>query len=262
MSRHLEAENLCVFTGEAFLLAPRELPQNWAEAGCRGHVAHLLRQVPVRLCTRLWWGEFLGRSGDTGSSERPFLKPDLRRWLRAERDRIPVAERQRRSVLAAEHAIGSGLLDSVELLGAYCAFRSEADASDVYAWHTHRNGALAFPRVTSEGLRWHRVDDMASLRPSPPWQIREPVVGEHPEVSLDDIDGWIVPGLGFTQDCLRIGYGRGHYDRVLAGAPGRISIGFAFRIQVVETLPQEPHDQVLTAVATEDGVFRRPPPAP
>ena len=63
MPRLLEAENLCVFTGEAFLLAPRELPQKWAEAGCRGHVAHLLRQVPVSLRTRLWRGELFGELG-------------------------------------------------------------------------------------------------------------------------------------------------------------------------------------------------------
>lgn len=50
------------FFRETFLLAPRELPQNGAEAGRRDYVTHLLRQVPTRLPTRPWRGFFLNRA--------------------------------------------------------------------------------------------------------------------------------------------------------------------------------------------------------
>lgn len=61
--------NQCFFQREAFLLAPRGLPLSWAEAGCRGHATHLLRQVPTARPTRPRRGFFLGGP----SSARPSL---------------------------------------------------------------------------------------------------------------------------------------------------------------------------------------------
>lgn len=64
-------------------------------------------------------------------------------------------------------------------------------------------------------------------------------------------DVLLVPLLAFTRAGARLGYGAGHYDRYLA-AHGGVAIGVAFAAQEVATLPVEPHDVPLHAVATED----------
>jgi 5-formyltetrahydrofolate cyclo-ligase len=82
-----------------------------------------------------------------------------------------------------------------------------------------------------------------------PMNILEPAEAELVEPS--DIAVWIVPGLVFTQDGKRIGYGGGWYDRLLAGAKSSVKIGVAHEFQIVDDLPHEPHDIQLTCVVTD-----------
>ena len=62
---------------------------------------------------------------------------------------------------------------------------------------------------------------------------------------------WIVPGLAFTQEGGRLGYGGGWYDRMLAeAAPDAQIIGVAYPFQIVDELPVEPHDVRLHRVVS------------
>jgi len=62
-------------------------------------------------------------------------------------------------------------------------------------------------------------------------------------VPLDDIDVIIVPGIIFDRNNMRMGRGRGYYDRFLCRLPHHSkTIGLAFDFQVVENLPVDPHD--------------------
>ncbi len=68
---------------------------------------------------------------------------------------------------------------------------------------------------------------------------------EHPE----RVDLWICPGLAFTRDGKRIGFGGGWYDRFLAQArPDALKLGVAYPWQVVADLPEEPTDIRLDGV--------------
>jgi 5-formyltetrahydrofolate cyclo-ligase len=66
----------------------------------------------------------------------------------------------------------------------------------------------------------------------------------------------LVPLLAFDRDGYRLGYGGGHYDRVIATLrpAGTLAVGLAFAGQEVETVPRGPHDQRLDAVLCETGV--------
>ena len=64
----------------------------------------------------------------------------------------------------------------------------------------------------------------------------------------------VVPGLGFTANGERLGYGKGFYDRWLATHPSACRIGFAYAAQVLTALPGEAHDERLDLLVTEDGI--------
>ena len=84
------------------------------------------------------------------------------------------------------------------------------------------------------------IASVESLRRGP-MNILEPAEAEI--VSPSEVAAWIVPGLAFTRDGRRLGYGGGWYDRLLASArKGSLKIGVAHEFQVVEDLPHEPHD--------------------
>jgi len=69
------------------------------------------------------------------------------------------------------------------------------------------------------------------------------------------IDVWVVPGVAFDITGHRLGYGLGHYDRMLAGQSG-LKVGLGFEIQVVPEFPPREEDLLLDFVITEDRVIR------
>ena len=92
--------------------------------------------------------------------------------------------------------------------------------------------------------------DEAHLRQGP-MGILEPAEAEI--VSPKEVEAWLVPGLAFTRSGKRLGYGGGWYDRLLAEAPKDVvKLGIAHVFQVVDDLPSEPHDILLSGVV-DDG---------
>ena len=88
--------------------------------------------------------------------------------------------------------------------------------------------------------------DDAHLRKGP-MGILEPAEAEI--VSPKEVEVWLVPGLAFTRSGKRLGYGGGRYDRLLVDAPkGSVKIGITHAFQVVDDLPSEPHDILLSKV--------------
>jgi 5-formyltetrahydrofolate cyclo-ligase len=72
-----------------------------------------------------------------------------------------------------------------------------------------------------------------------------------------ECDLLIVPLLGFDRQCHRLGYGKGHYDRLLA-ALSAPRVGVAFAAQELPRIPVDAWDVALDAVVTEDEVVWRP----
>ena len=75
------------------------------------------------------------------------------------------------------------------------------------------------------------------------------------EVSLNQIDIFLVPGLAFDRRGYRLGRGGGFYDRVLSQSCG-IKIGIASSSQVsCQDIPVENHDIKMDIVVTESYFF-------
>ncbi len=64
----------------------------------------------------------------------------------------------------------------------------------------------------------------------------------------------LVPLVGADPAGTRLGFGKGYYDRTLAGLRQSgtvLAIGLAYAEQVLETLPADPHDEPLDGVLTD-----------
>ncbi len=79
--------------------------------------------------------------------------------------------------------------------------------------------------------------------------IMEPA--ETYDIAPCDIGVWIVPGLAFTRDGRRVGYGGGWYDRYLAAAaPDAVALAVAYPFQILDNVPTDPNDCRVTDVVT------------
>lgn len=84
--------------------------------------------------------------------------------------------------------------------------------------------------------------------------ILEPPRGTFKSILPESIDLFLLPGLAFDRRGGRLGYGRGHYDRLLEGLPSHIKkAGLAFEFQIVSHIPQMPGDVLMDYVVTPNG---------
>ncbi|MBI3341770.1 5-formyltetrahydrofolate cyclo-ligase, partial [Candidatus Curtissbacteria bacterium] len=64
-----------------------------------------------------------------------------------------------------------------------------------------------------------------------------------------------VPSLAFDIHGYRLGYGKGVYDQLLNGSK-TIRVGLAYDFQIMDKLPNEPHDLRMNFVVTEKKVYK------
>lgn len=155
----------------------------------------------------------------------------------------------------AARALGDRLceLDAVKgarVVLAYAATPDEIDPAPAVALLRSRGAAIAFPRIEAPGtLGIHLVEADDDLVPGP-YGIREPDP-DTPRIELTRVDAVFVPGVAFDEQCYRLGYGGGYYDRLVPLLrQDCIRIGLAYEEQVVEEIPCEEHDVRMDVVVT------------
>ena len=76
----------------------------------------------------------------------------------------------------------------------------------------------------------------------------------------EEVELVVVPGVSFDRRGHRLGYGRGYYDSLLKKVKG-CTIGLAYDMQIVERVPDEPHDVAVDMVVTQSEIIRCSKPA-
>ena len=82
--------------------------------------------------------------------------------------------------------------------------------------------------------------------------LLEPIVELAKEVQGNEMDLLIVPGLAFTKEGYRLGFGGGYYDRFLTKFKGE-TIALAFESQIVAELPLDSHDLPIRKIFIAKG---------
>lgn len=112
---------------------------------------------------------------------------------------------------------------------------------------------VAVPKVFGKDMVFYRLTDFSQLE-SGYFGIPEPKEdGE--TVSWEDAM-MVMPGVAFDENCNRVGYGGGFYDRFLEKHPGirRVAVGFSF--QILSEVPTEPTDICPQVIVTEEKIYR------
>jgi 5-formyltetrahydrofolate cyclo-ligase len=138
----------------------------------------------------------------------------------------------------------------------YWPFKSEADPLPLLASLRDFGRPLALPVIRHPDVIFRRYIEGVDL-------IDAGFGTLGPDASADLIRPAImlVPLAAFDASCNRIGWGQGHYDRVIERLLGDneplLTVGIAFSFQQVDAVPVEPHDRALDMVVTEFKIFTR-----
>jgi 5-formyltetrahydrofolate cyclo-ligase len=84
--------------------------------------------------------------------------------------------------------------------------------------------------------------------------LLEPVGPRLGPTAIGAADVVVVPALAVARDGVRLGRGGGYYDRALRHVrPGAALVAAVFDDELLDALPAEPHDRLVTAVVTPSG---------
>ena len=177
-------------------------------------------------------------------------KNTLRQRLLAERRHLDPADALGRST-----RIRDRLWLVPEFLAATCVFTyvsakdNEVDTRMVIDRLLAEGREVACPAVVPGGqMVWRKIASLDDLAPGR-YGIPEPGVS-CPIVTPDRATVVLVPGIVFSRNGHRIGYGGGYFDRFLAAFAGT-SIGLAYDFQLVDAVPATAHDVPMNMVITE-----------
>ena len=98
---------------------------------------------------------------------------------------------------------------------------------------------VAVPKCYGEEMRFIYMDDLSKVEKGYA-NIPEPIADD--PVADDPTALVLMPGLAFTEDGKRMGYGGGFYDKFLAAEPGHPTVALCYAFQMVDYIPTEDYD--------------------
>ena len=175
----------------------------------------------------------------------------LRRRLRNDRRALSPEERARRDEL-----LRTALLQGLPPLegrtvGLYFPIQAEPDLRPMLGPLRGAGARSALPVVTgeSEPLLFREWRVGAELVPGA-FGTSEPA----PDAPTVHPDLLLVPLLGFDEQCYRLGYGGGFYDRTAAALdPRPLLVGVGYELARIPTIHPAAHDVAMDAICTERG---------
>ena len=132
-------------------------------------------------------------------------------------------------------------------IACYFPIGSEVDTHDIMLNILKQGKNLLLPRIVDDNIQFYIVSNLEKLERGS-FEIMEP------KDSCDrakKIDCVLIPTVGVSKLGIRIGYGKGYYDKFLSST-GAVKISLTYSKQIVKIIPSDSHDIKMNWVVTED----------
>lgn len=180
---------------------------------------------------------------------------DAKRALRAE-----LRERRQLLTPSAREAASTGLhaqLDAlVESLGVtsmscFLSTTTEPDTHDFVAAAVGRGIRVLLPVTRTDGLLdWSVATPDLDIAEGM-FGLPEPVGELLGPIAVNDVDLLVIPAAAVDRRGMRLGWGRGYYDKTIGSMEGCPPVyAVVFDSEILDEVPSDVHDQPVTGVVT------------
>ena len=181
-------------------------------------------------------------------------KEHLRSRLRKKRNNLSPELRTQKSEKITNFLCGIDEFKRSNNVFCYISYISEVETLPLINGILKKGLNLFVPKIINNTeMIAVKLDNLANLKLDN-IGILTPKMGE---TLLDTIDIAITPGIGFTKNGKRLGYGRGYYDRWFSKNVVKVKIGVAFEEQIVTKLPLEKTDINMDIIITEKEIINQ-----
>ncbi len=136
----------------------------------------------------------------------------------------------------------------------YLSIKNEVQTDEIIKFLIKNKKRIYLPAFYETKNDWI-IKEFASwddLTPGP-YNILQPKSSRRMKTSK--LSAAIIPGVAFDRQGVRLGYGKGVYDKLLAASPA-VKIGLAYDFQVVDKILKHKHDLIMDTVVTESRILK------
>ena len=182
-------------------------------------------------------------------------KKQLREEMLASFAQLSEEEHSKISNQLQQRLFQSGLWENAKTIAVYLSVRNEWDTRKIVeqAWEDGKKVAIPKTIPDTKEMFFYEIPDWSQTVKGP-FQLEEPNVRETNCVKKEAIELMIVPGLVFTNEGYRIGFGGGYYDRYLADFV-HPTASLVHTNQLTDTFSIEPFDIPISYLITEQGII-------
>ena len=112
---------------------------------------------------------------------------------------------------------------------------------------------VAVPKCLGDVMEFFYIKSLSELKPGT-MGIPEPEPVEENKADVPDAL-MILPGLAFSPDGGRVGFGGGYYDKFLASHPELVKVAVAFSWQIMKSVPTDEHDMPVPVIVTDEDII-------
>jgi len=183
-------------------------------------------------------------------------KRALRAELRERRQNMTATERENASARITAHLIELTTTLSARSVSAYLSSPMEPDTRPFLNWALEHGIRTLLPVTREDGLLdWTVGDGVSEMEGL--FGMPEAVGELLGPIAINDVDLILVPAAAVGADGLRMGWGRGYFDKTL-GSMEKCPPVYAvlYDGELLDDVPREMHDQPVDGAVTPGGIIR------
>ena len=182
-------------------------------------------------------------------------KKEIRKEMAAAFALIDKQEHEKTSQKLQERLFQSGLWKNAKTIAVYLSIGNEWDTRNIVEQAFIEGKKVAVPKTIpdTKELIFYEIKNFSQTVKGN-FGLEEPNIEKTQPIDKDAIELLIVPGLVFTQDGYRVGFGGGYYDRYLTDFI-HPTASLVYTMQLIDDFPIEPFDIPVNYLITEKGII-------
>ncbi|MBF0560326.1 MAG: 5-formyltetrahydrofolate cyclo-ligase [Nitrospirae bacterium] len=184
-------------------------------------------------------------------------KRTLRHEVLSRRDALGIEARKQKDESIRKQLSALTEFAEARTILLYASFKSEVDTFELLKESISKHKTIVLPKVDmkNSSLTLYEICSLEDLSAGC-YGILEPRAAEDRIIDPAAIDVMIIPGVAFDEQCNRLGYGKGFYDRLLSRKKVP-ALALAYEEQILRLIPAEEHDIKMDKIITDKRIIHR-----
>ena len=137
-------------------------------------------------------------------------------------------------------------IKSAKTILIYVSFNNEVDTIKIIKYFLGKK-LVAVPKIENNEMNFYYINNVDELKMGK-YHILEPITDKKVIEFKDTVS--LTPGICYSKDGYRIGYGKGYYDKFYK--KNKVySIGLCFKECILENIPHDSFDQKVNEIITD-----------